>query len=465
MIPKKINLPSTQSPSTTRKTCPVIKGYPLIGVTSEFVFDLPQLLQRIVKEHPGELVALKIGPIHIYLTSHPDHVQYVLTTNEHNFGKGHTMWKGYRLIAANGLAISEGETWFRNRRLMQPFFTHKHISSLANCMITATLKAVERFEQVVSDSPIDMHKELQQIMQSTMLETIFGTSLERHKIEATADAIQVALRAIHLRSFLYFLPEQLPLPGERTLRHALQTIDDILLSIIRERRQSRENRDDLLSLLLQARDEETKTGMNDQQLRDECVTLFVAGHETTATALTWLWYLLDEHPEVDRKLRAEIDSVLGGRQPTFADLANLRYTRMVIQETLRLYPPGCVFPRVVRQNDEIDGYPVKAGATIILSPYMTHHLPDFWNQPDVFNPERFTAEQSEQRHSYAYFPFGAGSRHCIGNHFALMQAQLAVVIIAQKWRPRRIRSHTVKPQVKAFVLCPRNGLPMILEPV
>jgi cytochrome P450 len=272
------------------------------------------------------------------------------------------------------------------------------------------------------------------------------------------------VREASRRAFLSFLPQWFPIPGENTLRNALRLIDDTIFSIIRERRESKEDHKDLLSRLLQARDAETDTGMNDKQLRDECMTAFIAGFETTASSLTWFWYMLDEHPEVESQVRGEIDAVVGKRQPTSADLANLKYTKMVIQEVLRQHPVGWFMPRTANTDDVIGGYPIKAGETVLLSPYLTNYLPEFWEQPEVFDPERFAPDRSNNRHPYAQFTFGGGPRLCIGKHLALLQMQLIVVMMMQRYRLHCVPGHPVEI-VPRMALQLRYGLKMTLEPV
>ncbi|BAZ23013.1 cytochrome P450 [Kalymmatonema gypsitolerans NIES-4073] len=459
-----INRPSPFDPSPTPKTCPVVRGYPFVGVLPELLQNPLRLFQRAVKDHPGEIVALKLGPIQAHLVTHPDHVKYVLNDNWQNFGKGEVMWKPARQVVGNGLITSHGESWFRNRRLMQPMFTANQANALTELSVKLIAEQLARFETTANSEPIDIKNEMALLTQTVILGVIFSSSIDRSKAETLTEALKVLVRETSRRMFLCFLPKQFPIPGERAFRNAIQTTDDTILSIIRARRWSSLNYGDLFERLLFSRDEESKTGMNDQQLRDESITLFLAGYETTSTALTWVWYLLDKHPEVQSKLRAEIDAVIGKRQPTCADVAKLQYTKMVIQEVMRLYPPVLFLARVVEADDVIDGYPLKAGTTVVLCKYLTHRLPEFWDQPEVFDPERFASEYSTQRHSYSYFPFGGGPRYCIGKHLALLEMQLIVAMMVQKYRLRCVPGHPVKASPK-IILHPRYGLPMTVEPV
>jgi cytochrome P450 len=232
--------------------------------------------------------------------------------------------------------------------------------------------------------------------------------------------------------------------------------------IITHRRNQYTDTGDLLSMLLLARDEEMGQGMDDQQVRDEVITLLIAGHETVSTALTWTWDLLSQYPHVERQLHTELDNVLGGHLPKVEHLAKLSYTRMVLEEALRLYPPAWIFGRKAIADDEIGGYSIPANSIIVLSPYITHRHPAFWGNPEVFDPERFIPKRSTDRPHFAYFPFGGGPRMCIGNNFALMEMQLILATVAQRYKLRLVPGHPVEPEA-CLSLRPRYGLPMTLH--
>jgi cytochrome P450 len=297
--------------------------------------------------------------------------------------------------------------------------------------------------------------------------SITGRALFSRDISDEADEIGQAMTQL-LRHFNYrfehffTFPESIPTLRNRRFWKTLRTMDAVAYGIIKERRRSGQDKGDLLSMLLQARDEETGEGMNDKQLRDEVTTFLGAGTETTAVMLGWTWYLLSTHLEVDRKLRAELTEVLGGRTPNAEDLPNLQYTRMIIEEALRLYPPAWANSRTALSEDEIGGYIIPVNSMVAMSPYVTHRDPRFWENPEEFDPERFTPEQSAGRPRYAYFPFGGGPRQCIGNEFALMEAQLVLATVAQQYRLRLVPDHRVEPY-PIFTLRPRYGLLMTLH--
>jgi cytochrome P450 len=295
-----------------------------------------------------------------------------------------------------------------------------------------------------------------------ILETMFGKGIDRHETDRLGAELRVAFKAMNLRSFLYFLPEWFPLPGDGRYRAAISTIDEAMFRLVRARRASGADRDDLLSLLLRARDDEKGDGMDDRQLRDELVTMFAAGQDTTANTMTWLWYTLDRHPDVERRLRAEVEGVLGNRRPTFDDVARLVYTKQVIQEVMRLYPPAWMFARFADGDAVIGGHRIPSGAVLLLSPFVTHRDPGLWPDPDRFDPERFTPERSAGRPRYAYYPFGGGPRQCIGNHFAMMEAQLIAAMMVQRLRPKLVSRQPVSPS-SVGTLKPRNGIRMTLD--
>jgi cytochrome P450 len=297
------------------------------------------------------------------------------------------------------------------------------------------------------------------LVQAVFLEALFGAGVSGSDRESVGRAIVHALEAINLRAFLYFLPQWV-FPGERALKRNIATIDEAVLRIVDDRRAASGGAENLLSLLLSARDD-AGTAMDDRQLRDELVTMFVAGNDTTAVAMTWLWYVLDEYPEVDRRLRAELDRVLGGRPPTFADLWKLTYTKAVIQETMRLYPVGWIIPRVAKSDDVIDGFSIPAGATVLMSQFVTHRSSRHWDRPTEFEPSRFEPERVAEQARFAYFPFGGGPRQCMGSHFAMMMMQVIVATLAPRLRMHRASKDPVVPQ-STITLRPLGGLKMNL---
>jgi cytochrome P450 len=332
-------------------------------------------------------------------------------------------------------------------------------------MSEATVAMLERWQRTVpSDLPLDIPLEMMRLTQRIVGLALFSLDLS-NEVDTVGHTFTAISPLISKYASLPFPPLWVPTPGNRRLLAGLNTLNTVVYAIIDERRTQPvdTNATDLLGMLLSAQDEETGEGMSDQQLRDEVLTLLLAGHETTATALTWTWYLLSQHPEVERRLHAELDTVLAGKLPTVEHLDALPYTRMVIQEAMRLYPPVFGLTRFAAASDEVGGYPLPANSMIFVSPYCTHRHPAFWQDPEVFDPERFTPERSAGRSRFAYFPFGGGPRQCIGNAFAMMEAQLVLATVAQHYSMRLVPDHPVEPQV-LLTMRPRSGLPMTLHP-
>lgn len=452
------------SPRAALRPSTSAHGWPLLGVLPGLVRDAPATLQRVARAHPGEVVKLRLGPVVAYLATDPEHAQYILADNWRNFSKESGMWRGLQRLLGDGLATTSGDTWLLHRRLLQPLFTVRSLAAIVDRMVRSVDADVERLvRRVDAGAPVDLAREMMQMTQRVLLETMFGTSIQVDEADTLAGSILAAFTAINTRMFLYFVPDRL-MPGERALQLAIARLDGTVLRMVRERRAEGEAgaaRGDLLALLLGARDGEGAT-MDDRQLRDELVTMFIAGNETTAVTMTWLFYLLDRHPEVDRKVRAEIDAVLGDRLPTSADLERLVYCKQVIQETMRLYPPSWIIPRLAREADQIGGYAVPAGANVIMSQYVLHHDPRFWESPSAFDPERFAPERAGSRPRYAYMPFGGGPRQCIGNMFAIFEGQVILALLRRRLRLRVVPGHAVVAKA-AITLRPRDGLPVTLH--
>ena len=438
----------------------VVRGYPLVGGLVSVFRDAPGFMTRVAREHPGEIVGVKLGPMTIYLVTHPDHVQHVVQ-DWRLFGKSGGMFKATRPLLGHGLLVSDGDLWLRQRRMMQPLFNAKYLAVLTDLMVEIVDREVNL---LVARGPatVDMEREMNVMSQRLILETMLGRGIDRNETASLNDELETALQGLNLRMFLSFLPNRFPLPGERRYRAAIAAIDDAMLRLVHDRRASgAAERNDLMSLLLRARDADTGEGMDDRQVRDELMSIFVAGQDATAKAMTWLWYLLDQNPEAEQRLRTEVADVLGDRLPTFDDLAHLKYTKRVIQEAMRLYPPAWMIPHFVDQEAIVGGQRIPAHSPILLSPWVTHRDPTFWPDPEAFDPERFTTERSAGRPRYAYYPFGGGGHQCIGNHFAMMETQLITAIMVQRLRARLVPGHRVVPSA-SVTLKPRYGMKMTL---
>ena len=426
--------------------------------------DPLKFLTRIAREH-GDVVHFRLGPQDVYLLNHPDLVRDALVAKQDHFHKGRALQRSKRLLG-EGLLTSEGEHHRRQRRLAQPGFHRKRIESYGATMTGYA----DRYSSAWRDgAQVDIAHEMMRLTLAIVGKTLFSAD-----VEGEADEVGEALTEIMEMFQMLLLPyseylEKLPLPQNRRFARARAKLDAIIYRIIAERRGSEEDAGDLLSMLMHARDDEGDgAGMTDEQLRDEVMTLILAGHETTANALAWTWYLLAQHPGVERKLHAELDAVLGGgngvgaRLPTVEDLPHLRYTEMVFSESMRLYPPAWTVGRLAVKDYTAGGYAIPAGSLVLVSQYVTHRDPRFWPDPLRFDPERWTPGAKESRPQYSYFPFGAGARRCVGEGFAWMEGSLLIAAIARRWRMRLVPTHPVVEHPR-ITLRPKHGIRVTLE--
>jgi cytochrome P450 len=450
------------SSSAAIKRSPVVQGAPLVGILPHLFRNGAQFLERSARANHGEITILKVGFTDVYLITSPEHVKHVLQENGRNYSKG-PMWEPMRRVFGDGLGMSEGSTWLRSRRMVQPLFSKKNIDSLVGTIIEAISPHIARLAKIVgSGMTIDTNVEMMNISQDVVVTAIFGADIPGGRTKVIADSINRILASNYLDVMVgLVLPDWCPRPGEIALRGCREVLDETILDLIRQRRQRGDGGIDILSRFLGARDERD-AGMEDRQIRDELVTLYVAGLETTARSLTWLWYCLDKHPEVDRRLRMEIDSVLGNAVMNAPLLERLVYTTMVLQESMRFLPTAWIIPRYSLADDVIDGYRIPARSMILLSPYTTHRDPRFWERPDSFYPEHFAPERVAVRPRFAYYPFGGGARQCIGQYFAMVEQLLITAMMVEVCRPRLAPGTSVNIQ-SSFFLHPRDALRMTLE--
>jgi cytochrome P450 len=431
----------------------VMSGWPLMR-------DPLPFLERMFRQY-GDVFRVRILNLPVYSIAHPDGIKHVLQDNHRNYRKSFDYQILARLLG-QGLVTSEGSLWLSQRRLIQPMFHRQKVAGFGSLMTECTLKMLERWhERAERQELFDVGREM---MRLTL--QIVGRALLSMDLTAQADVIggnmTIANERFGEMGLSAFVP-WLPTPGNVRFRNAATALRKIVLDIIAERRRDGLDHGDLLSMLLAVQDEETGEGMSDEQLRDEVLTLILAGHETTATALSWTWYLLSQNPEVEGKLHAELDQVLGGRVVSVSDLPNLNYTAMVIDEAMRFYPPVWAVGRQALADDEILSYRVPKGSNVLLSQWLAHHHPAFWEQPNRFDPERFSAERASGRPRYAFFPFGGGPRMCIGNFFALTEAQIVLATVAQNYHLRVPPDHPIELQ-PLVTLRSRYGMKVALEP-
>lgn len=443
-------------------TIPGPKPLPLIGNLPYLRPDTHRALVRARAEY-GDLVHFQINGRHLYLAAHPDDVRYILVDNNRNYHKGRGIQKAKPLLG-EGLLTSEDDFWRRQRRLAQPAFHRQQIANLADTMTASTATLIERWRELArSGEAVNVAEEMMGLTLDIVTRALFSTALTADEIHEVGASVAPLLRmAIGRTQAVFDFVEKLPLPQNRRFERLRARLDRIVYRIIETRRQSGADHEDLLGMLMTARDEETGESMTDIHLRDEVMTLFLAGHETTALLLSWTWALLSWHPDVRRRAQAEVDQVLGGRMPTADDVARLPYLGMILSETMRLYPPAWAIPRRPLADDEIRGYRILAGSAVLVSPYVSHRHPDFWDNPEGFDPERFTPVAVKDRHRFAYFPFGGGPRICIGNNFALMEATLVAVMLLQRYEIDLLPGHVVDAEV-SFTLRPKQGVPVTIK--
>ncbi len=447
--------------SPDRTTIPGPQGYPLLGIVPKIGRDVLGFFVSMQAEY-GDVVRLDFGARTMYLVTHPDDIKYILQDNNRNYAKGYEQVKP---VLGDGLVSSEGDFWRRQRRLIQPNFHRRRIAEFSTIMVESAAEMLESWKPYAKQGEtLDIAHEITSVTQQIIAKTMFSTDVGE-QVDTLCQAFDVTLEYMNMRMFNPLpLLDRLPTPANLRFRRSLAVLDEIMYGLIEARRTMSHPPEDLLTMLIEARDEETGEGMSDRQIRDEVVTIFFAGHETTASTLSWSWYLLAQHPEIARAVTAEAIDVLGGRNPTIEDYPNLIYSRRVIDESLRIYPPAWMFARQTIQPDEVGGYHIPAGAMIMLSPYITHRHPDFWEDPERFNPDRFITERIAGQHRLAYFPFGGGPRLCIGKDFALVEATLILAQMAAAYEFQLVPGRKVVPQPIA-TLRPRPGVFMKIREI
>lgn len=446
------------------KRPPGPKGTLIMGNITQFSEDEPNFLLENIKQY-GDIVYFRLAHLHTYLLGHPDLIREVLVTQRDNFAKAPLDRRILGKFLGNGLLTSDGNFHKRQRRLAQPAFHSQRIQGYAEVMVDYTEQVMAKWED---GAVIDVADEMMHLTMLIVSKTLFDADgiTGNGKTAATIGNAMHDLQAVSNRDYQrgFSLPGWIPTADNRLRNQAKANFSEVMEQIIAERRQTAVNGQvtdtgDLLSMLMLAVDEDGEF-MDDRQLRDEVATLFAAGHETTSNAMSWTWYLLSQHPEVETRLHEELDTVLAGRQPTLAELPNLPYALKIIKESMRLYPPAWILNgRIALEDTELNGYTIPKGSTIFISPYAMHRLPHYFAEPEGFKPERFTPEFEKSLPKFAYMPFGGGTRVCIGNSFAMMEAHLILAAIAQRFRLELATTEpiTYKAQI---TLTPENGIPM-----
>jgi cytochrome P450 len=431
---------------------------------------LAQMLPRLLPFDPlafgldiareyGDIAYYHVGPVHVYQLAHPDLARQVLVEQPEKFHKAQLIKRAFRPFAGEGLLTSDDALWRRQRRLMQPAFHHAQLSAYGAIMVAHALQMSERFDD---GRVLEIHETMAELTLGIVVKCLFGADFMR-EAETVSQLMIEVLEATNRRlNSVLRVPSWVPTRRNLGEKRALATFDKMIHGLIVARRTSDRKPDDLLSALLAAVDEDSGDRMSDRQLRDEMMTLFLAGHETTAAALTWTWYLLSQHPNVEARLLGELHQVLKGRAPTVADLPNLPYTEMVVREAMRLYPPAPGVAREPIEDVRIGGYDVPKGSLISVNIYALHRDRRFFDDPERFDPDRFSSGWEERIPRYAYLPFGGGPRVCIGNGFAMMEARLILATLAGRWQLSLEPGQQVLP-IQLVTVRPKNGVRMRLR--
>jgi cytochrome P450 len=447
---------------TTVPLAPAVPGLPLLGNILDFRRDILAAM-RVGWRTRGDLTRHRLGPVTVHGVSSPELAGEVLT-NSAVYGKLGAD-NPLRLVLGTGLLTSsDHESWLRNRRMMQPIYSRTSIADMFAMMVTCTEDMLARLDATHrAGDPLDLHKEMMRVTLDIVSRCMFSTSAAETIDVIGPDAVDIAINyAFQRLQNPLSLPSRWPTPTNRRFQRVMTGLDELMYGLI-ARRRAGESRGDLLDMLLAARDADTGAGMTDQELRDEIITTFAAGHETTAITLTWTFYLLSQHPQVLRAIQREVDEALAGRLPTLADLRNMPYTLQAFEESMRLYPSAPIVPRLTTRDTVLGGRHIPAGSRILVNLYNIHRHPDHWPDPERFEPARFAPDARKAQQRFAYLPFGAGPHLCIGKHFALMEAHLLLAALVQRYEFRHVPSHPVVNHA-TITLRPKYGMVMTVHP-
>ncbi|KLK90811.1 cytochrome P450 [Microvirga vignae] len=440
------------SPGSPPHSAPGPKGLPFLGSLPDLGRDILGFFTRCARQY-GDIVSFRLAAWPAMLLNHPDLVEYVLVKNHQNFIKHRFFWRHVEAIFGHGLLTSEGKFWHQQRRLAAPAFAGSRLNSYADTMVQFTERMLQQWQ---SGQVLDVHQEAMGLTLQIAAKTLFDAEASQDVTEVS-QAIDEVMEQISVRFRRPFrIPDAIPLPGNLRYRRGVRRTDQLVARIIAERRHKTEDRGDLLSQLMLARDEAGRP-MSERQIRDEVITMLLAGHETTALTLSWTWYLLGLHPAVDAQLAEEVHTVLRGRSPTVDDLPRLRLAEQVVSEALRLYPPAYAIGREALADCEIAGYHVPAGTTIYVSPWVMHRDSRWFDDPQAFQPARWAGNLAKELPRFAYMPFGGGPRICIGNRFAMMEAVLILATVAQQFRLEWQTDRPVQPN-PSITLRPGGGV-------
>ncbi len=438
------------------------RGAALFGVMAGVWRDRLGMMSGITEDF-GDAVRFKLGPKSLYFFNHPDHAKHVLADNAANYHKGIGLVHAKKVLG-DGLLTSEGDLWKQQRKTINPAFRRDRLARFAGLVAQEASGLTDSWRRRTRRGPtppVDVVQEMTALTLGVLGQTLLNADLGAYESMGHAfDVVQD--QAMFEMMTLNMVPHAVPLPRHFRFRKASRELDRIVLDIVRRREESGQTGDDVLARLLADLAQETDEQVRRRRLRDELITILLAGHETTASTLSWTWYEIDRHPEVAARMREEAREVLGDGLPEYADLHRLTYTTQVIQEAMRLHPPVWILPRRSLAPDEVGGYHVPAGADVLVCPYTLHRHPRFWADPDRFDPGRFATDQAATQHKYAYIPFGGGPRFCIGNNLGMMEAVFVAAMVAREFRLELQPGREVVGEAMLSLRI-RGGLPMIIH--
>ncbi|OXI90137.1 cytochrome [Burkholderia sp. AU31652] len=445
---------------STKRLAPGPRGSVVMGNLAQYKRNPVTMLLKLQQQY-GDVARNRLGPFLTHALAHPDGVQHVLQDNHRNYVRGR-FYDNFKMFFGDGLLTTDGEFWRRHRRVVQPLFHRKQVDAHTAAVGDAALALVERWSRRPAHAPFDVVEDMMHVSLRMLGLMLFNADISRHADEV-GPAVRFGIEAMMPQGNLNdFVPRWMPTPFNRRIAHARRGIDTIVDAIVAGHRAGRSEPSDVISLLLAARDPDTGAPLTEREVHDEVMTVFLAGHETTGSGMAWGLHALAQHPHVLRRLREELDAVLGGRAPDAGDLERLPYLVQTVDEILRLYPPIWGFTRDLVDDDEIGGYHVPAGSSVFMSPYVTHRHPALWANPDAFDPENF-GSHAPARHKYAYFPFGGGMRKCIGYQTALLQMRVLIAVVAQHVDLSAVPGHSLETGA-TISLRPRDGIRMIAKP-
>jgi cytochrome P450 len=447
--------------SSRAAVAPGPRGSLVMGNLAEYKKDPINMLMRLRRQY-GDIARNRLGPYLTHAIAHPDYVKHVLQDNNTNYVRGR-FYENFKMFFGDGLLTTDGGFWLRHRRIAQPLFHRRHVDGFSDAIGVSVSRLVDRLEyHAALGETIDIVPETMWLTLSILGKVTFNVDISSTAARV-GPAVRLGLEAMMPQGNMNdFLPLWVPTAHNRRIHQAKAALDVIMREIIQAHAEGRCEASDLITMLLEARDEKTGVGLTEQEVHDEVMTIFLAGHETTASGLSWALYEVASRPDVLHRLRAEIASQIGDRMPTADDMPKLPYLKAVVDESLRLHPPIWGYTRDAVNDDEIGGYRIPAGSSLFLSPYVTHRHPAFWADPERFDPERFVPGQEERRHRFAFFPYGGGPRQCIGLHLANLQMAVAVAAIARRFDLAVVPGHPIV-HGRLVSLRPEHGIPMTVR--